>query len=219
MYSIRQGENILSIRRPSAVYQFPEFLPHLEKRDALLGNGDLLPGLGVAPLLGPANPDGEAAEPMRVAGLSLNVLDGDEVEKWKVLPLGIANPNTISAAGAFGIDRQWFEKTAHRDPYTGQRVYGIVPVALLTDDSKKYKESIKTSTVVAFPDLALDADWYRQMREDSLLNIHPVAELLMGSGYTVGCNHLDGSPRRKFAKLKLSNGDWLYVAFWEWYNK
>lgn len=156
---------------------------------------------------------------MRVAGLALNVLDGDEVEKWKVIPLGIANPNTISAVGAFGIDNKWFLNTEHRDPYTGYRAHGIVPVALLTDDPEKYRESVQASTVVPFPNLVLDADWHREMQKDTLLDIHPVAELLMGSGYCSGCNHLDGGHKRKFAKLKLSNGDWLYVAFWEWYNK
>jgi hypothetical protein len=183
--------------------------------------------------------DIDEPDPMRVAGLTLNVLNGKEAEEHQVIPLGIANPNTISAVGAFGIDHMWFLKAGHKDPYTRYRVYGIVPVALLTDDPKKYEESVQQSPLVPFPDLVLDAKWHKEMQKDQLLDIGDIAELLMGtgfkegclldvgviakclmgSGYSGGCNHLDGSRQRNFAKLKLSNGDWLYVAFWEWYNK
>src|SRR5512134_2347522 len=61
MYSIRHGENILSIRR-SGVDQFPEFLADLEERDPLLGDRYLLPGLGITPFLGAPDADGETAE-------------------------------------------------------------------------------------------------------------------------------------------------------------
>ena len=161
----------------------------------------------------------EEPDPMRIAGLHLNVLNGKEVEENQVIPLGIANPNTISAVEAFGIDHKWFLKAVHKDPYTGYQVYGIVPVALLTDDPKKYEESVLKAPCMPFPHLALDAGFHRDMYKNSLLDIRDVAKLLMGSGYSEGCSHLDGSRGRKFAKLKLSNGDWLYVAFWEWCNK
>lgn len=164
-------------------------------------------------------PEGEEPDPMRVAGLMLNVLDGNEVDEWQVIPLGLANPNTISVVEAFGIDHKWFLNAVHKDPYTGYQTYGIVPVALLTDDPKKYEESVLKAPCIPFPYLALDAGFHRGMQKNFLLDIHDVAKLLMGSGYSEGCNHLDGSRQQKFAKLKLSNGDWLYVAFWEWFNK
>src|SRR4030065_638128 len=50
-------------RKRSAVDQFPQFLADFEEGDPLLGDGDFLPGLGVASLLGPAEADGETAEP------------------------------------------------------------------------------------------------------------------------------------------------------------
>src|SRR4030065_386033 len=49
-------------RKRSAVDQFPQFLADFEEGDPLLGDGDFLPGLGVASLLGPAEADGETAE-------------------------------------------------------------------------------------------------------------------------------------------------------------
>src|SRR5512146_1935583 len=61
IYSIRQGENILSIP-PSGVDQLPEFLADLEEGNPLLGDRHLFPGLGVAPFLGAADADGETAE-------------------------------------------------------------------------------------------------------------------------------------------------------------
>mgnify|MGYP003974326559 FL=1 len=52
-----------------------------------------------------------------------------------------------------------------------------------------------------------------------IFKLSEIQEQMMGSGYTYGCNMNDGGHARIPAKVKLSNGDWLFVWFWEWYNK
>lgn len=177
--------------------------------------GDVLWG-AAADWAAPEPPDHEAS-PMRIAGLSLNALDGNEKDS-KILYLTYVNPNPIEAIKYFDIDHKWFLQSVHKDPYTGYQAYGIVPVAILTDDPNKYKDAIEENHP-PFPDMAIDADFQMEMMDDRILTICEVGEIIMGTGYSYGCNHFDGSKKRVYAKLKLSNDDWLYVAFWEWYNK
>lgn len=155
--------------------------------------------------------------PMRVSGLMLNELDGyTSTDEWTTFPLNVLTPNPFTALKWLGIDCGYFNNTLHNDPYTLNSVYGIVPSALITTDIHKYEEGIRANA--PFPDLALDIEFV----EDTMPfngEIPFIQSLLMGSGYTSGCNHFDGSHKREMAKVKLSNDDWLLVYFWEWYNK
>jgi len=161
-------------------------------------------------------PEGEPSEPLRRAGLMLNKLDGTE-EDNQILVLGHIKGNTIEAAKYCGINTEYFRLVQHQDPELPFMVYGVVPIAILTDDTKNYSEAIRG---LPFADLILDFDWHKEMNGTAkLLEINRITEMLMGSGYSYGCSTNDGGCQRKYAKLKLSNGDWLYVAFWEWYNK
>jgi hypothetical protein len=156
-------------------------------------------------------------DPMRVCGLQLNVAEPDDAEH-KVVFLSVVNPNPFRAARALGIDIEWFAGVRHTDPYTEQPVYGVVPTALLTNDTKKYRNNLLGK--VPYIDLALDSDYWKEMRRGvEFLEPSDIARLFLGSGYSEGCSIHDGGHELKPAKLKLSNGDWLYVWFWEWYNK
>lgn len=152
----------------------------------------------------------------------LNPLDGCEHESDVIL-LCYINQNLIKAATLFGIDELHFGK--HKDPYTGYEVYSIVPVAVLTDNTEKYTNNLKIPDCVLF---AFDSQCIKlafgPIKEQDKL-IHPMFSItlvgshLMGTGYTSYCSMYDGSRECMPAKMKLSNGDWLFVWFWNWYNK
>jgi hypothetical protein len=178
-------------------------------------HGDILWG---APSDWAAPPEGEEPCPMRKAGLLLNVLDGDEFEKNQILKLGMINPNTLKAARACGIITEVFDWAYHQDPYLPWNTWGMVPIAILSDNIEKYRSTLQ-EMAVAFLDLVMDHKWNKEMHKEDLLKIGEITEHLMGSGYSHGCSVNDGHRRRVYAKLKMSNGDWLYVAVWEWYNK
>lgn len=188
--------------------------------------GDVLWGAG-ADWAEPEQKIGEyVRDPMRDAALTLNAITGKELIDYSptpfgkngIIPLCSAYPNTIKALRYFLIDHTWFEKAAHEDPYLDHKVYGIVPVAILLKSISEYEATVRDSGL-PFPELVLDLEWNREQFGEELLRIPRMGKLLMGSGYNQGCCHNDGSFERKYAKLKLSNGDWLYVAFWEWFNK
>lgn len=175
--------------------------------------GDVLWG-AAADWAAPKN--GEEPDPMRVAGLKLNEVDIDNIQ-FEIIPLNVIHPNPFVSLRWLGIDTNYFSNSAHNDPYTGARVYGVVPCALLTNNPKQYEPTLKESSC-PFPDMVLDTDFIRSICGD-ILEISEVQLLYMGSGYTQGCSHFDGIKQRKTAKLKLSNNDWLFVYFWEWFNK
>lgn len=159
----------------------------------------------------------EPPDSMRVCGLQLNALDGHEHET-DIIFFDTVHPNPFRALRYMGIDRKWFDGVRHKDPYTEQDVYGVVPVAVLTDDPEKYRKSLTGN--IPFVDLALDSDFCKGQRsEDEHFVLSDIKRLFLGSGYTYGCSIFDGGGHLESAKLKLSNGDWLYVWFWEWYNK
>ncbi len=158
---------------------------------------------------------GDNPEPMRVCGLQLNVTDPKDADS-KVIVLDAISVNPLIAVRRLGIDAEWFLGVRHRDPYTQTQVYGVIPTVLLTDDPEKYREALTGQ--VAFLDMALDSDYWKEARRE-LFALGDIARLFLGSGYSEGCSIHDGSHQLKPAKLKLSNDDWLFVWFWEWYNK
>jgi hypothetical protein len=156
-------------------------------------------------------------DPMRIAGRSLNVLDGHEIES-EIIYLPCIAPNFIAALKTLNIDSQFFIDISHEEPYTGFRVFPIAAIAVLTDNTGKYRETLE-SWGRCDCGYALDSEWHKQMHKERVLDISEITRLMMGTGYTCGCSINDGSRKIKPAKLLLSNNDWLYVNFWEWYNK
>jgi hypothetical protein len=161
-----------------------------------------------------------------VAGLSLNVLDGNEFEDNQILLIAHVNANPIKAVRQLGIDTKFL--CPHDDPYTQYRSYGIIPTAVLTKDVSKYKDALKNNP---FADLSLDHEFVKEHyggdtvdskcgpKYNEIFETSQVQTIMLGTGYTYGCSHHDGSHSCIPAKMKLSNGDWLFVWFWEWYNK
>ena len=160
----------------------------------------------------------EEPSPMRKAGLLLNVLDGDEFDKNQILKLGMIHPNTLKAARRCGVGTEVFDWTYHQDPYLPWQVWGMIPVAILSDNIEKYKGALQ-EYATPFIDLIMDHEWNKDMNKEELLTIGEITKQLMGSGYSSGCGLNDGHGRRICSKLKMSNNDWLYVTVWEWYNK
>ena len=103
------------------------------------------------------------------------------------------------------------------------KCYSLVPVAILTEDVDKYKEILQKTVVDWQIDFILDTEFrYNDDKRDTaeeLFELDYISNIIMGSGYNYGCMIHDGSCEKKLAKYKLSNGDWLVVWFWEWYNK
>lgn len=153
----------------------------------------------------------------RISGLKLNALDGTEADGELLLACHIA-ANPITAMKIIGFDPAVF--CPYEDFYTKNTAFGIIPTAIISDDVKKYLPSLKKS--IAFPDLAIDQEFIKNSYQDDLYSVFELTEiqtLVMGSGYTYGYVMGDGNNGCVPAKFKLSNGDWLFVWVWEWYNK
>ena len=154
---------------------------------------------------------GDKPDPMRDAGLKINALDGKEFES-QIIPLYNLSMDPLEALIPLSIDKAFFENVRHIDPYTGFQVYGIMPSAVLTDDTQKYN-----NLNVWNKDIVLDSDWNKRNKE--CLGLQLVGTHLMGTGFTYGCQASDGNCTLEQGKLQLSNGDWLFVYFWLWFNK
>ncbi len=220
---------------PMAVWGTAKYEPRIRIVDAeqqyIPENGDVLWG-AASDWAGSHLEEGWEQKPEyqeRVSGLKLNVLNGTEFKDNQILMMVWVGQNPIRAAKVLGIDIKFF--CAHKDPYTGSKVYGIVPTAILTDDTQKYAESLKH---IPFQETALDSDFHKEMygkhtfksrpgkrgqEINELFKLTPIQCQVMGSGYTDGCRANDGSHYQTPAKVKMDNGDWLFVWFWEWYNK
>ena len=196
-------------------------------------NGDVLWG-AAANWAAPRSFDKPSQE--RVSGLKLNVLDGTEFKDNQILLVSRINVNPMAAMKVIGIGLDFF--CPKKDTYTEHEgVYGIVPTAVLSDDVSKYEKSMMKSINEygsnQLVDLALDQEFVKESIANGgctvegnhlyseyaeVFGLNDIQELMMGSGYTFGCNMHDGSHARIPAKVKLSNGDWLFVWFWEWYG-
>ncbi len=100
----------------------------------------------------------------------------------------------------------------YKCPYTDYDFYGVVPVALISDDLKKYKIHGNT-------DYWFDYEYHEQMWGDKRFELNNIQKLLLGSGYTLGTRVNDGSSSVRQTTVNLSNGDCLWVHFFEWHNK
>lgn len=175
-------------------------------------NGDVLWG-AIAPWS-----HKRAHNPYRKAGYLLNRLNGAEFKDHQIIRLTAVDYHPVKALKALGIDPRFISEANHLDPYTRYCVHGLMPSALLTNDTEKYKDSLEQSRCV-FIDLCLDSDFNKHMHKEGCFDLNVVGTHLLGTGYHSMCRIGDGYGSLKPAKVKLSNGDWLYVHFWEWHNK
>ena len=172
---------------------------------------------------------GQKPEQERISGLKLNQLEGNEFDN-EILLVCHVDPNPMKAMDVLGIDKEFF--CPRKDSYTGfEGVFGIIPTAVLSNDVNKYKLLCKP--YLPFLDLAFDQDFVKETcagggrmlsgkSDESYADIFELSDiqnLMMGRGYTYGCSMHDGHGSKIPAKVKMSNGDWLFVWVWEWYNK
>lgn len=121
-------------------------------------------------------------------------------------------------------------------PYTNYDHFGIMPTAVLSENVEAYRPALEIRGSNHGADFALDCDFHRSERTDKqivegetcdetgyhfsgLFELTSVQRSLLGTGYTVGTLMSDGHGAIKHGRIELDNGDWLFVHFWEWYNK
>ena len=109
-------------------------------------------------------------------------------------------------------------------PASDMTYTGFVPLAVLTDDSKrKYFDFMARPPYMV--DMLNDGEWNRQgwFSFDKPRNVdHIVSSVdcaIMGSGYTSHFLPSDGSPGREFVAIGLDNGDKIICAAWKWFSK
>lgn len=134
----------------------------------------------------------------------------------KVVPLCIIYPNPWVALEWFNIDAKPI-MAKYECPYTNYKHFAIVPTALLLlqGDTKRYE---KCKSMYGM-DYILDWDFHKHMHKERRLEVFPIQKMLLGSGYTHGTCINDGHGSLEYARVNMDNGDALWVAFWEWYNK
>ncbi len=145
-----------------------------------------------------------------------NALNGKEYRE-QTIPLTCVCKNPVIALKYFTIDNSIFENSRVNDAYTGYKAYGVVPICILSNRIEKYKSLIPKESPSPF--FVLDHEYWKKQYGKKLHNISQIGKLLMGSGFPKGSTGSDGRCEVTKAKFRLSNDDYLMVAFWEWYSK
>jgi hypothetical protein len=133
----------------------------------------------------------------------------------QVLPLGVIAPSPWDALKVLEIDFEFIE-SGYTCLYTGYTFFGVIPVALCSEDLSKYNEITKRFNDQKY---WLDYEFHRLIDGEKRFALTDIQKLLLGSGYTYGFSWYDGTPALQETKINLSNGDYLWAWFWEWYNK
>ena len=147
----------------------------------------------------------------------------DLVAERQMVPLGVFYPNTFSALTMLGIDANELTKDVEYEcPYTNSNYYWIVPIAILTDDGDALRKQIEENSpnLKRMPwrlDLAFDWSWWQG--KDKEFEVDKIAAALLGPGYTSCTMINDGHGSIRYGCIALDNGDHLWVAYHEWYNK
>lgn len=100
-------------------------------------------------------------------------------------------------------------------PFTENSFIGLLPVAISTNDSKKYRKNTNFESSVY--DYVFDLEWQKQMF--SITQVSNIEQSFLGHGYTTSTLPTDGSNSLVVVKLKLSNDDFIIAKTWEWHNK
>ena len=111
-------------------------------------------------------------------------------------------------------DNDLFQKSCYNCPFlNSNKFYGIVPVAIQTNDSSVYRVGPFARSNY---DYVFDLDWQKHCLLD---NDDSVVLAFLGSGYTEGTFPSDGSNKIINVRIELSNGDFIVAKTFEWYNK
>jgi len=174
-------------------------------------------------------------------------LTQQEVEEKEVLFLHMWNNNIWRILVGLGHDEKalddFKQEVSYECPFDGNfSFYGVIPVAIMSDDISKYRsERFENESY----DIFWDAEWMRDMgglknsrsynaitstecflSERELesdfyyqLPLCGTERAFLGHGYTCGTLPTDGHGRLVQAKIPLDNKDFVGVITWIWYNK
>jgi hypothetical protein len=143
-------------------------------------------------------------------------LDKAEIKKGKWNPVGLPwlDHNPYRAAKVLlgdALDTVQ-QVSAYECPYLNQKFQSVVPLVLLTKDLAKNYPDFKHFNF----DMLNDRNWNLHYFTP---NLGSFEKAMMGPGYTEFFLPSDGIRDDDRATIKLSNGDLLYVAVWQWFNK
>jgi hypothetical protein len=141
-------------------------------------------------------------------------LDKAEVRKgkWNPVSLTYFDQNPYRAArNLLGNALDEVERVSAYDcPYLKQTFQSVVPLMLLTKD-------FATNYPARFNIAAMkDRDWNMHF---FTLNMNDFQKTMLGPGYTEYFLPSDGVRHDERAVIRLSNGDLMFVAVWQWFNK
>jgi len=159
--------------------------------------------------------------------VQLNDKDLEDNEILLLINFTYYCPKALEKIGCFGLDniQEFIEDGSYECPFVdGVTFNGVYPLAILSKDVAKYRESRFTGP---YFDMAFDTEWTKSMTcaeykdEKKIIKIPMgnIATTYLGHGYTIGTLPSDGHGRIIYIKVPLSNGDWLVCATWIWYNK
>lgn len=162
----------------------------------------------------------------------INLLEQKDLEENEVLLLiflAYFSPNALAKLGCFNEISlsQFLRAGSYECPFNSNRqcFFGLYPLAILSKDISKYRLGDLRG---GHYDIAWDVEWTKTMscagydkdkNKIVKIDIDNIATAYLGHGYTEGTLPYDGSGKVKQVKVRLSNGDWLVCATWEWYNK
>jgi len=139
------------------------------------------------------------------------LIDKEAAKDLRVLSLSFCHENHWKAIEKMGLDiAELRDEVEYECPFrSGTRFYRVYPLSI----SKM------------LPDEAGEIHSYflRKNPDDEYFHRPPgiddVDRSFMGHGYDQNILPDDGHGCWKYAKIDLSDGRWLIVAYWEWYSK
>lgn len=142
-----------------------------------------------------------------------------EENKMNPIPLSEMSIDPLFAMKQLGIDQSLIVQAAtYECPYIEKDFVSVIPTYLVTDNLSKYDRYKEGNYQQSTLDRMNDADWnLHWFSEEPQSN--RFIDCLIGPGYTTGFLPSDGSSGYTLASFKLSNGDYLIVKTFTWFNK
>jgi len=172
--------------------------PKKTKRNSYNLDGDILYGGEYLTLI-----EGDSTEKLK---RNVDKFVGDK--KWIVPYMPIGDPWTnLYNAGVVNA-RQIRDSMIYECPFNeGDRYYWAIPVVLCASNPDDYHQIPNENSLFG-----------REFPYTRIKCAHDNSHYL-GHGYTDGTLPMDGHGETRLAKTNLSNGDFLLMVTWEWYNK
>ena len=142
------------------------------------------------------------------------------IEENKMNPIALSEFKTspFKYLAKLGIDTSLIKDAAlYECPVLEIEYVSVVPLYLVTHDFSKYPTFDSYSE--SRRGMLNDAEWNQHWFKEDDQSRHRFADLLLGSGYTSGFLPSDGGNDFALASFKLSNGDYLIVKTFTWFNK